>query len=205
MTAVTSDDRVSDVWSAEPYEFPELPDASSPASNWVPGLAAAGAFAALGMIIGALGPWAHVSLIDYDGVEGIGVVSFGAGVVALVGNAALVFHPRRGLATAGALAAGVALIVAVAAWGLIVVFSNSTGLIVAALGRRGVPKIVGSLADVSVGWGLVMTAVSALVVAALALLVRMDIADGSTVAPPSELDASETSIDPLDAAPDPWS
>jgi hypothetical protein len=190
-------------WPAEPTE-PEVVGAYAPAAVEVPYVAAAGLFAALAIVVGALGPWVHVSLIAFDGVQGVGVAAFCAGGVALVGNAALIWHRRRVLATLGVVAAGVALAAAALSCALVVLFSNSIGAIVAVLGRRGVPESVGSVADVSVGWGLVLTAVGALILGALALVTRAALTEEGSPQGASRSDTYWDLGDPHEAGLDPW-
>lgn len=196
-----------DAWPADQAETTEVVEANVSATDGVPYVAAAGALAALAIVVGAIGPWAHVSLIDYDGVQGVGVAAFCAGGAALIGNATLIWHRRRGLATLGVLAAGVAFAAAMVSWALIAVFSNSIGVIVAVLGRSGVPRSVRSVADVSVGWGLVLTVVGALVLGALSLVARAALADadGGSARGASDPDTYRDVGDPYDAGSEPWS
>ena len=204
MTALGSSGRMIDAWPAEQDETIEVGEAGVPATDRVPHVAAASVLAALAIVIGALGPWAHVSVFDYSGVQGIGIAALCAGGVALIASAMLVWHQRRALATLGALAAGVALVAAVVSWVLVAIFSSSVDAIVAVLGRRGVPESVGSVAEVSVGWGLVLTIVGALVLGAAALLARAALAEEGAAHGGSGSGAPWDICDSYEAASDAW-
>lgn len=142
------------------------------ATNFVAGISprqVATALCALGLIIGSFGPWAKVWVVTTGGLDGDGKITIVLGILALVGIFSRVRQPNgRSWITYGLVAAfGIAAAVGAYDW-------NTVGDAIGALEDNPFA------ANASVGWGLQLMTISAVVGTVLGFVEAMDARRGES-------------------------
>jgi hypothetical protein len=170
-------------------------------------ISVAGAICAIGMCVGALGPWARTPVISFSGWAGIGLPLVVLAFIALAIQILHAFLPRRTWQVICLLLGGLSLVCAIVLAILEAVLSHA-GSLLAFLIARGAHKDLIASHPVSLGWGIPVLAAASfllMIVSIVGLFGRFPEPAFSRLRSRRQLQPTEPDVPPMPGSePDPF-